>query len=119
MSQKKWIILFAVVIAVMAGLWFFLTRADGHRTVVITSEGKEIRRIDLSAAQDETFEVINSAGARNTVCIEAGVIWVKDADCPDGICVSHGPLKEGGTPIVCLPHRLVIRWADAGGEVDN
>ena len=37
MSQKKWIILFAVVIAVMAGLWAFLTRADGNRTVVITS----------------------------------------------------------------------------------
>ena len=34
------------------------------------------------------------------------------ADCPDQICVKTGKLQENGLPVVCLPHRLAIQWAE-------
>ena len=43
---------------------------------------------------------------------------MKEADCPDQICVEHGPLRPGGTPIVCLPNRLSIQWIERDAAVD-
>ncbi|MBO4288896.1 MAG: NusG domain II-containing protein [Lachnospiraceae bacterium] len=120
MSQKKWILLFIIMIAAMAGIWFFLTRSTGaDRIVTITGEGKTLYTIDLASAKDDEFVITDSKGGRNTVVIQNGEIYVKEADCPDGICVKHGPLQKNGTPIVCLPHQLVIRWASDTSEVDN
>ena len=119
MSQKKWILLFIIVIAAMAGIWFFLKSSgkESH-TVVITSEGRTLYTIDLDRAEDDTI-VIESSRGSNTVVIKDGGIYVEEADCPDGICVKHGPLEKNGTPIVCLPHQLVIRFAEDASEVDN
>ena len=120
MSQKKWIIIFAVIIAAMAGIYLLLTHRSGEsRIAVITSESETIRTIDLEKAEDEIISVTDSKGGKNTICIRNGEIFVEEADCPDGICVKHGPLEKSGTPIVCLPHELVIRWAETSAEVDN
>ena len=121
MSQKQWIVIFAVVIAAMAGLYVFLTHG-GQRTgrVVAVYSGSElVRTVDLDTAEDQVFTVTDRAGGANTVCVKDGEIFVAEADCPDGICMRHGPLLENGTPIVCLPNRLVIRWAESSAEVDN
>lgn len=120
MSQKRWIIILAVIIAAMAGIYLLLTRHGGEdRAAVITSEGETLRVIDLDTAEDEVIEIADSKGGTNVIRIRDGEIFVEQADCPDGICVKHGPLEKSGTPIVCLPHQLVIRWAEDAGEVDN
>ena len=53
---------------------------------------------------------------------EPGRIAVVAADCPDRICVREGWLSDSASPIVCLPHRLVIRIeknaADSGPAPD-
>ena len=120
MSQKRWIIIFAVIIAAMTGIYLLLTHRGGEaRIAMITSEGETLQVIDLDTAKDEVIEITDSNGGTNAVRIRDGQIFVEQADCPDGICMKHGPLEKGGTPIVCLPHQLVIRWAEDSGEVDN
>lgn len=37
-----------------------------------------------------------------------------EIDCPDGICVKTGWV-DGGTPIVCLPNRLIIEVKGGDG----
>ena len=44
--------------------------------------------------------------------IENGKIFVKDADCPDKNCCRMGYLDNLHNPIVCLPHKLIIRYKD-------
>ena len=39
-------------------------------------------------------------------------VFIRSADCKNQNCVRHGPLKRGGTPIVCLPERIVVRWME-------
>ena len=46
--------------------------------------------------------------------VRPGAIRVSEADCPDKICVGMGWLTDGAAPIVCLPHRLMIRRRGAG-----
>ena len=50
--------------------------------------------------------------------MENGEIYMESAACPDQICVEHGPLRPGGTPIVCLPNRLSIQWIERDAAVD-
>ena len=45
----------------------------------------------------------------NRIVVEPGRICVSEANCPDGICISQGWLSDQDVPIVCLPHRLIIK----------
>lgn len=120
MSHKRWIIIFAIIIAAMAGVYLLLThRGAEPRIAVIVSEGETIQTIDLDSAKDEPIVIFDSSGGMNIVRTVDGEIYVEQADCPDGICIKHGPLEKDGTPIVCLPHKLVVRWATDDPEADE
>ena len=107
-KQSTWIILIAMLLLTAAVTWVVLRVSGGGNTARITLDGKEIRRIDLSAVTEPyEFDVESSSGI-NRVRVEPGKISVISADCPDGVCVAHGPISKSGSPIVCLPHRLVI-----------
>lgn len=82
-------------------------------------DGECIRSVDLSAVREaETFTVTCEEGV-NTILIEPGRICVSEADCPDRVCVVSGWLSDSAAPIVCLPHRLVIRLEAAEDSLDG
>ena len=43
---------------------------------------------------------------------------MKDADCPDKICINMGTIRKKGQTIICLPHKLVVEITD-GKEMDT
>jgi hypothetical protein len=73
----------------------------------ILVHGEELHTVDL-ASSATTFTVEGEDGGRNVVAVEHGRIRVTEADCPDQVCVRQGWIRDGATPIVCLPHGLVI-----------
>ena len=108
MKTKWWILLF-LALALACGLCaFLLMGSGGGARVGVYLDGELVREINLARAEDESF-ILRSHYGENTVCIEGGKVYITHADCPDGTCLRHAPLPEAGTPIVCLPHRLVIR----------
>ena len=107
-----WAAVFAAVTAVCTVLWIFAANRSGQ-TADIYSDGKLYKSVSLNT--ESTFR-INTAGGYNDICVKNGEIWVEDADCPDKICVKSGKLnKNGGAPIVCLPHRLIIEISTESG----
>ncbi len=59
--------------------------------------------------------VVEYEGRTNTIEISDGKIRVTDADCLDKVCVNTGWL--GAMPIICIPNRLEIRFAE-GADYD-
>ena len=55
-----------------------------------------------------SFKVEHNSGI-NLILVEQGRIRVSEANCPDGLCVRQGWIGKMAIPIVCLPHRLIIR----------
>jgi len=45
---------------------------------------------------------------RSAVFIEGGEAYLKEADCPDGLCVGMGKISRSGQSIICLPHKVVV-----------
>lgn len=108
-KTKIWtIILFSVVLLGLLG-YFALNELGGGTIAVITVDGVEYDRIDLSKVTESYDIDIDTQYGHNTVHVEPGRISVTEADCPDGICVAQGAIDKGGVPIVCMPHRLVVK----------
>lgn len=115
-QNRKAVYIVAALCAVLflggiGGMIWNLTRSHG-RQVEILQDGKILYTLDLAQAEDETFTV-NYGGRTNEIEIRDHQIRVKAADCPDQICVHMDWLEAA--PIVCLPNRLSIQYADGEG----
>ena len=117
LKTRTWIALFAVLALLLALLSLLLYRQRGEGTVAeILQDGAVIREIDLSRVlREESFRV-EWEGGYNTVTLRPGAICVSGADCPDQICVHMGWLRSETAPIVCLPHRLMIRLKGSAAD---
>ena len=114
-KSLMWGLNFAVI--VIGGLLLYRSLGHGEGTVaVISVDGEELERVDLSKVRKEYDLEISTEYGNNTVHIEPGAISVTAADCPDHVCVYQGKLTGSGIPIICMPHRLVIEIL--GGDLD-
>ena len=92
----------------IGGMIWNLTRSHG-RQVEILQDGELLYTLNLDQVEDQTFTVTYE-GRSNEIEIKDQRIRVKAADCPDQICVHMDWLEAA--PIVCLPNRLSIQYAD-------
>ena len=116
MKKKSWIwvLIFAVIVLAGAAATVGIARGGGV-VAVITVDGEVVERINLSKVRESRDIVIETAYGSNTVHVEPGAVSVSEADCPDQICVKMGTLTtEGGMPLVCMPHRLIVEIEDDG-----
>ena len=107
-------VLFLLIISIIAVILNF--RFSDSTYVEIIQSNKVIYSFELSKEKDRTFRIESPDGGWNEVKIENGRICICDADCPDHTCVNTGWLRSEGVPVVCLPHKLVIRFADREGS---
>lgn len=106
---------FAAILVLSAAGTALIFSAPTASTAQIISGGEVLYTFDLSHTSDRIIRV-EQGGGYNIIEITDGKIHVTEADCPDKVCINTGFL-QGGAPIVCLPNRLVIRYAQ-GGELD-
>lgn len=115
---KKWVgvyrrelYLVAAVLAAAAilGLCFRAghreSGGDTEAILEITIDGELYGEFPLN---EERELVVCSDYGSNTVVIEQGRAYVREADCPDKICVGMREIAHGGEIICCLPHRLFL-----------
>lgn len=119
-KTKIWIILLAAVLLLsLGGICVLRYLPAQGQTVQILQDGDCLYEIDLSAVKEAyTLVIEDGRGGSNTILVEPGRIRMQEADCPDQVCVRRSWLDLQASPIVCLPHRLVIQ-AVGGGELDG
>ena len=104
---------FAAVSLLLFALFFLLPGTQKGNTAVVTIDGREYGRYDLT--EDQTVIIENEHG-RNVILISNNTLQMTEADCPDKYCVSKGTISNVGETVVCLPHRLVAEIISEGGE---
>ena len=112
MKTRTWIILLAAGLALCAVLALLILPREAAPRARILSGGTLIREVDLS--QDQSFTVEARDGHCNVITVQSGAIAVTEATCPDHYCMHRGFCRSG-SPIVCLPNKLVIEFV---GETD-
>ena len=118
MTKSVKICLIAVIIIFIASavISYFILKPTDNTMVEIVQNNKVIYTLDLSHEPDRTFRIEYSDDGWNEIKIENGQICVSDADCPDKTCVKTGFLRSETIPVVCLPHKLIIRFCEGGAE---
>ena len=106
--NKFWVILICTILLLSAAFAYFTTRQQGNYARIYQNNIL-IKTINLSAVITPSDFPIYSENGVNTVTVEPGRVRISEADCPDKSCVRQGWISDGTMPIICLPHRLVIR----------
>lgn len=111
------IILVAVllVIGLSVLLITFLTREDGAMAVVYVDTVK-VAEYPLSV--DGVYYLNDGT---NTLVIEDGEAYMRDATCPDKYsgngCVNTGRISYVGESIICLPNKIIVEIVGEGEEI--
>ncbi len=111
--KKRDFIFIAAVFCAAALLFFILKLLPEADTVYIHKDSKLIGSYSLSEPQ-----TININGT-NTAVIENGCVYMKDATCPDKLCIKQGKLSDSSKTIVCLPNKVVISTISDKTAVDS
>ena len=96
-------IILAVSLILLAALYFWFWKPSEE--VVVTVDGEEILRLPLD--EDTELWIDGYDGGRNLLVIEDGEAYVREASCPDLVCVHTGKATELKS-VVCAPNRVVI-----------
>ena len=107
------IILIASVLLVSLSVFiiFAIFQKDGA-IARVTVDGVFVGEYSLS--QDGEYSI---NGGTNILVIENGVVYMKYASCPDGLCINQGKKSHSGERIVCLPNRVMIEIIGEGEEL--
>lgn len=118
LSNRFWLILLGVIVAGSAlAAWLLLSRVSTGSIAAIYLDGELVERIDLAAVTESyTRTYTGKSGITDVVEVARGKIRVKEADCPDQVCVHQGWIETGVVPVVCLPNALVIQIEDGSAE---
>ncbi|HMM22807.1 MAG TPA: NusG domain II-containing protein [Selenomonadales bacterium] len=109
----KWLIglLFAGAVGGIGLNMAVLSTASGQEAH-ISKNGQPMETIPLRPGYHEELRLGGATGY-NLVEADNGRIRVKEADCPDQLCVRSGWIRVSPQQIVCLPYRVVIKIESA------
>ncbi len=103
------IILVAVIMVIAAaGLLFFGLNKEVGSSVAVNINGEQTAVYPLSVNTEVTITTGENNEHINVLTIKDGKAYIREANCPDGICAETRAAQYVGETIVCLPHKVVI-----------
>lgn len=118
-ADKIVITVLAVLSLCGIGASIYLFPVSGQQYAEITVDGKLVKKAALRAGYREEFRV-GGADHYNSIEIDGDKIRVREADCPDQVCVASGWIRTAPQQIVCLPWKIVIKVVSAApAEYDD
>ena len=116
-KRDIWLIGLLLAAALMLYLGAQTLGADKVSTVVVTIDGEEVLRKPL--AVNDSYEIRQDDGSVNVITVENGAVYMKEANCRDGLCLRQSRLRNQVGTIVCLPHEVVVKLAGGVPQTDD
>lgn len=112
-TTLSWGVALAIVFIAAISTAFLLHKGDTTGKIAcIYQDGILVQKIDLSSVGSSYEFTVETESGINVIAVRNSGICVSEADCDDQTCVNQGWLSGGVTPIVCLPHKLIIQLED-------
>ena len=105
----------AVILAAAAAVFFFQVknRTSGTVYAIVEQDSKELMRLPLSEPGEYR---ISDGDSYNVIEITEGGVRMKEADCPDQICVHSGWLSREGQSAACIPAGIAVKITGGQGD---
>ena len=104
----------AVLLIAVLLIWHpWQGRADGEILVIVTPD----ETIEYTLSENRTIE-LESRGIHLCIEIADGKAFVRESDCPDGVCVASASISRTGETILCAPAGVSLTVKGGDGDVD-
>ena len=108
---------FLAVFCIAVCVWVYQGASVEGSNILITVDGEEYGKYSLLEEQTITIE---NGDAKNIIEIKGGKAYMKEASCPDQLCVDQNDISFDKEAIICLPNKVVITViSDVQSEVDG
>lgn len=108
---------FLALFCIAVCVWVYKGGAVEGSNIVITVDGKEYGTYSLLEEQTIT---IGEGDTINIIEIKGGKAYMKEASCPDQLCVDQNEISFDKESIICLPNKVVITViSDVESDVDG
>ena len=110
-NQKKYlrndiILIASVILLSLLTIFIFNANKKEGGTAVVIKNGKEVASYPLNKDTEIRLE---NGDEFNILVIEDGYAYIKEASCPDKICVNNTKKKYNGETLVCLPNKTTVK----------
>ncbi len=116
-GRRDVLIIALVLLAALALYVVSLAAPSDVTTVVVTVGGKEALRRPL--AVNAEYQIPLPDGETNVICVRDGAVYMKEANCRDGLCLRQGKVRNQAKTIVCLPHEVVVKLEGDAQTADD
>ena len=86
-------------------VWVYKGGAVEGSNILITVDGEEYGTYSL--LEEQTI-MIGEGDTVNVIEIKGGKAYMKDASCPDQLCMDQNEISFDKESIICLPNKVVI-----------
>ena len=119
MNKSAKLILAALLLAVAASAaWIALSSSSVEDPrVVIEVDGEVYCEYDMDEVKG-IIPISTPNGGENRVWVQDDLVFMDSANCPDQTCVKQGVIRDGTVPIVCLPHKVIVKIVGGGSGLD-
>ena len=108
---------FLAVFCIAVCVWVYKGGSVEGSNIIITVDGKEYGTYSLLKEQTIT---IGEGETKNVIEIRGGKAYMKEASCPDQLCVDQNEISFDKESIICLPNKVVITViSDVESDVDD
>ena len=109
-KRKDFILIVCILCTGIILLLFMNSALTKGNTVRVTMNNCVTATYSLN---ENITEILRTEdGSYNTLVIENNAVYIREADCPDLICVKQHTINRVGETIVCLPHKLIVEIVD-------
>ncbi|MBE5959561.1 MAG: NusG domain II-containing protein [Lachnospiraceae bacterium] len=107
-----WIAIISITVLLVCAYYF--TSKSGEY-VQVKIDGKVTSKYSLK--ENGTYPIIGSG--ENILVIDEGEAYIKEANCPDKLCVKQGRIKRVGQSLICLPNKVVVEVVEANQDSES
>lgn len=108
-SQKDLLLVIALLLTAAAVFFFFLPKpSDQYPIAVLSINGKNVKKIDLSADQSMELDLSDEFGVPVVLEVQNHAVRFLRSQCPDHICEGYGFISQEPQTAVCMPNRTVL-----------
>ena len=118
--KKRDIILIAslLLVGIITFIIWQFVYSDTGNFIMVEQRGEIIGTYSLD--KDMTIPIKYRDDTVNVLVIEDGFAYMKEAECPDHLCIKQGKVNKLGQTIVCLPNKVVVTVVgDKDAEYDS
>lgn len=106
MKKNDFIIIFSILAVALACMFILYINKDSKTCVKIYVDDELVATLPLN--EDCEFDIEGINGSHNLLAVENGKVYMKEADCPDKICIQTGIVTDFTQTIVCVPNHVVV-----------